>query len=74
MGKSINRLSLYFTGAKSVEVREETVPPLQSDQVLIRTLFSAISPGTELLIYRQNLFSGPLDTHIQSISGFSYPL
>jgi 2-desacetyl-2-hydroxyethyl bacteriochlorophyllide A dehydrogenase len=76
MDKSINRLSLYFTGPKSVEVRAETVPLLQADQVLIRTLFSAISPGTELLIYRRQISSDePLDAGIRSLSGsFQFPL
>jgi 2-desacetyl-2-hydroxyethyl bacteriochlorophyllide A dehydrogenase len=76
MDKTLNRLSLYFTGPKSVEVRQETVPFLQSGQVLVRTLYSAISAGTELLIYRQQASSQqPLDMSIRSLSGsFQFPL
>jgi 2-desacetyl-2-hydroxyethyl bacteriochlorophyllide A dehydrogenase len=76
MGKPINRLSLFFTSPKSVEVREETIPELKSDQVLIQTSFSAISPGTELLVYRGQIpGEQPVDVAIQSLIGnFQYPL
>ena len=72
----VNRSALYFTAPGSVEVREEPVPPLKPDQVLVRTLFSAISPGTELLIYRQQISTEqPLDMNIRSLSGnFQFPL
>lgn len=76
MGKPINRLSLYFTKPKSVEVRKEKVPEPNSGQVLIRTSFSAISPGTELLVFRGQIPSEqPLDVAIPSLVGnFQYPL
>ena len=76
MGTFLNRSSLYFCGPKSVEVREEPVPFLKPDQVLVRTQYSAISPGTELLIYRQQIHAyQPVDATIQSLSGeFQYPL
>jgi len=72
----LKRQALYFSGKKSVEVREESIPPLQNDQVLVGTLLSAISAGTEMLFYRGQVSSGqPLDTAIQSLSGYiSYPL
>jgi 2-desacetyl-2-hydroxyethyl bacteriochlorophyllide A dehydrogenase len=75
MGGPINRLSLYFTGPKSVEVREELVPEVKSDHVLIRSLFSAISPGTELLAYRRQIpIDQPLDANIKPLSGnVQYP-
>ena len=71
-----NRLSLYFTDQRRVKVQEEEMPKLGDDQVLIETLLSAISPGTESLIYRGE-FPGSLsiDENIDSISGgFSYPM
>jgi 2-desacetyl-2-hydroxyethyl bacteriochlorophyllide A dehydrogenase len=76
MGKPIKRLSIYFTGPKYVEVNEEDVPPLKPEQVLIRTIFSAISPGTELLIYRQQIpAQQAIDTNIHSLTGnFRFPL
>ncbi len=76
MGESIKRSSLYFTGQRSVEIREESIPTLQSDHVLVQTLFSAISPGTEMLIYRQQISTEqPVDISIKSLSGtFQFPL
>ncbi len=46
------RKSLYFTGPYQVELREEPLAAPGPGRVLVRTLMSAISPGTELLIYR----------------------
>jgi 2-desacetyl-2-hydroxyethyl bacteriochlorophyllide A dehydrogenase len=76
MDRSASRLALYFTGPKSVEVREETVPPIKPEKVLVRSDFSAISSGTELLIYRHLISLGqPLDINIPSLSAdFHYPL
>jgi len=46
------RHSLYFTEPHQVTLREEQISPPGPGQVLVKTLMSAISPGTELLIYR----------------------
>jgi len=43
---------LYFTAPHQVMVQQEGLPPPAAGQVLVQTLVSAISPGTELLIYR----------------------
>jgi 2-desacetyl-2-hydroxyethyl bacteriochlorophyllide A dehydrogenase len=45
-------LALYFTAPYEVSVREEALSPPAAGQVLVETLVSAISAGTELLIYR----------------------
>jgi 2-desacetyl-2-hydroxyethyl bacteriochlorophyllide A dehydrogenase len=69
------RLTLFFIAPGQVEVREQPLADPPSGQVLVRTLFSAISPGTESLIYR-GLFPQdlPLDENIAALSGgFSYP-
>lgn len=57
-------------------MRSEALPALKPGQVLVQTLLSAISSGTELLVYRgefpQDL---PIDESIQALAGnFSYPL
>jgi 2-desacetyl-2-hydroxyethyl bacteriochlorophyllide A dehydrogenase len=44
--------ALYFVAPSSVEVREEPLPQPGPGQILVKTLLSAISAGTELLIYR----------------------
>ncbi len=70
------RQALYFSGPKQVEVVAEPLPEPGPEQVLIKTLFSGISPGTELLIYR-NQFPAEvsLDATIPSLAGsFQYPV
>lgn len=71
------RLSVYFTAPKTVEVREGPLPePPGPTEALVQTLISAISPGTENLIY-QGLFPQEmaLDESIVSLQGqFGYPL
>ena len=47
-----NRLALHFTAPYEVGVREEEMPVPAAGQILVRTLLSAISQGTELLMYR----------------------
>ncbi|MCA9926014.1 MAG: zinc-binding alcohol dehydrogenase [Anaerolineales bacterium] len=46
------RQALYFVAPFTVELREEPIPPLTDDKVLVETIVSAISPGTEMLLYR----------------------
>lgn len=46
------RESLYFTAPETVEVREEPIPEPASHEVRVRATYSAISPGTEGLVYR----------------------
>ncbi|MGZ4864208.1 MAG: GTP cyclohydrolase II [Halobacteriota archaeon] len=75
--KPVNRKkSLYFTAQREVNVREEAIPSLKVTQVLVETLFSAISPGTESLIYRGEFPEQmSIDENIASLSGqFAYPL
>lgn len=48
----MKRHSLYFTAPGQVEMMEEELPALLPEQVLVETILSAISPGTELLFYR----------------------
>lgn len=44
------RQSLFFEAPEQVAIRQETLPPLPPDQVLVKSLFSAISAGTELFV------------------------
>lgn len=50
----MNRHAVYFTGPRKAEVKEEAVPELRPGTVQIQSVCSAISPGTELMIYRGN--------------------
>jgi 2-desacetyl-2-hydroxyethyl bacteriochlorophyllide A dehydrogenase len=70
------RKALYFTEPYQVCLRQEPLSSPGPGQVLVQTLMSAISPGTELLIYRgqapQDLLA---DTSIAAIKGtLAFPL
>lgn len=72
----MKRLALYFTAPYELSVREEALPSPAAGQVLVKTLVSAISAGTELLIYRG---LSPTDVckgeTIPALAGnFSFPL
>jgi 2-desacetyl-2-hydroxyethyl bacteriochlorophyllide A dehydrogenase len=68
--------SIYFIGPRQVKVRHETCPHPGSGQVLVQTLLSAISPGTEMLFYRGQFPTGiAVDEGIGALAGtFQYPL
>jgi len=59
-----------------VAVRSEEVPDLKPGEVLVRGLLSGISPGTEMLIYRDLAPKGMVvDLNIEVLGGeFSYPI
>jgi 2-desacetyl-2-hydroxyethyl bacteriochlorophyllide A dehydrogenase len=72
----MNRLSVVFNSPGLVSVCEEALPELAPDKLLVQTLYSAISPGTELLVYRGQFPQGmDVDESIASLAGeFHYPL
>jgi 2-desacetyl-2-hydroxyethyl bacteriochlorophyllide A dehydrogenase len=67
---------LEFVEPGRVAVREAAAPTPAADQVLVRTRCSAISPGTEMLVYRGQWPAGvPVDATIAALAGpFAYPL
>ena len=72
----MERQALYFTGPRQVARQTETLPSPAFGQVLVKTIISAISPGTELLVYR-GLAPADLakDETITALAGdFSFPL
>ena len=72
----MDRQALYFTGPRQVAVNRETLPAPAFGQVLVQTILSAISPGTELLIYRGLAPQGlARDETIAALAGdFTFPL
>lgn len=68
--------SLRFTGPGEVAVRERPVPEPSADEVRVRTEVSAISPGTELLIYHGDAPTRmAVDETIDALPGtFEFPL
>jgi NADPH:quinone reductase-like Zn-dependent oxidoreductase len=72
----LKRSALYFSNPREVQVREERVPGLTTGQLLVKSLLSAISPGTELLVYHQEVPDDvSVDQNIRSLPGsFSFPM
>lgn len=68
--------TLYFTGPRAVRVEDEAVPEPAADEVLVRTRVSAVSAGTELLVYRGEAPETlEVDEEIEALSGdLRYPL
>jgi 2-desacetyl-2-hydroxyethyl bacteriochlorophyllide A dehydrogenase len=68
--------SLYFVEPNRVEVRERPVPDPGPGELLVQTRYSAVSSGTELLVYRGEVPDGmALDETIDALDdGVSYPL
>lgn len=67
--------AIHHVAARKVAVAHASLSALGPEDVLIRTLYSAISPGTESLVFRGRFPPGmPLDAAIAGLRGsFSYP-
>lgn len=68
--------ALYFDGDRTVERRAVDVGEPEDDELLIGASVSAISPGTELLVYRGDVpDSLSVDPTIDALDGqFDFPL
>lgn len=76
MSQSLLARQLWFTGHREVVCREDELAPPAAGEALVRTCCSAISAGTELLVYRGKIpREMPLDStlgHFQELP--DYPL
>lgn len=70
----MKRQTLTFTAPRQVELREEPLPPLGAEDVLVETLCSAISAGSELLVYRGQFPKELADSNDALSSDLKYPL
>ncbi len=72
----MKRASLFFVEPYRVEVREERLPQVGPGQLLVQSLVSAISSGTEMLLYRGLMPPDmAVDETIDSLAGtFDFPL
>ncbi len=72
----MKRRAVLFTAPGAVEVRTEEMAPPQGDELLIETVVSAISAGTEMLFYRGQVPDGmAADASIAGLTGaVRYPL
>ncbi len=68
--------ALYFDKPYDVSLKDVVLAPPSANQVLVKTIVSAISAGTEMLVYRGQLSSElAVDATIEQLGGtFSYPL
>lgn len=68
--------ALYFNSPKQIEIQDEPLPAPEKGQVCVKTIVSAISPGTEMMIYRGEMPVGEeTDPNIAALSGtMHYPL
>jgi len=73
---TLARRAVYFTGPLQLRIRDETFDPPGPGEVLVRTLVSGISAGTELLIYRGQAPGGlPADISLPALGGgLEFPL
>ena len=67
--------ALFHTAPRCVDIREVPTPRPAAGEVLVRTLCSGISAGTERLVYRGEVSADmALDDTIDALGGtFSYP-
>lgn len=66
---------MFFTAPHEVELKEVDLPQPSHGQLVVRTEYSGISRGTELLAYRGEIDPGlPLDETLGALSGtFEFP-
>lgn len=71
----MNAVAIFHTEPEKSELREIRLQAPNDEQVLIQSIASAISPGTESLIYRGHMPQGiPKDSVIASLDAeFDYP-
>lgn len=71
-----SRRAVYFTAPGAVDVRHEPIEAPRSNEVLVRTVRTAISAGTELLIYRGRAPAEmPADASLPALQGnLTFPL
>ncbi len=67
--------ALIFSAPRHVQVRPEPLAPMAADQVRVKAALSAISQGSELLVYRGEVPPGlQIDESIATLPGsFRYP-
>ena len=74
-GRPADARSVWFVEPGRVELRSAALRPLGDGDVLVRTTFSGISAGTEMLAYRGQLDADlPVDETIGALGGtFRFP-
>jgi 2-desacetyl-2-hydroxyethyl bacteriochlorophyllide A dehydrogenase len=66
--------SVWFAGPRQVELREEELPQLGDFDMRVRAIASAISHGTEMLVFRGQVPDG-LELDLPTLQGsFTFPI
>jgi 2-desacetyl-2-hydroxyethyl bacteriochlorophyllide A dehydrogenase len=74
MSETITARAVWFAGPRAVEIRAEQVPPPGPGQIRVRAIASAISHGSEMLVYRGQVDPAlPLDLPTLA-GGFGFPI
>jgi 2-desacetyl-2-hydroxyethyl bacteriochlorophyllide A dehydrogenase len=68
--------SVWFTGPRTVELRERALPSCKDGEVQVRALCSGISHGSEMLVYRGEVpANAAVDLTIPTMQGsFAFPV
>lgn len=70
----MNAKGLVFTAPRQVSVRSISLPPPAAGQALVESICSAVSPGSEMLVYRGQFPQGLPDARDALSSDLRYPL
>lgn len=70
----MKRQTLYFTAPGRVECRDEELSALRPEELLVQTEVSAISAGTEMLLYRGEFPRNRSEDNDALSSSMSYPM
>lgn len=72
----MDRSTLVFVSERKIEINQEPIPKLENGQVLVKMIYSGISAGSELLIYRGQFPKNmQTDESIEVLGGeLEYPL
>jgi 2-desacetyl-2-hydroxyethyl bacteriochlorophyllide A dehydrogenase len=74
IGDELKARALWFTAPRTATLREETVPPPGPGEVRVEAIASAVSAGTELLVYRGGVPKDlPLDLPTLE-GGYAFPI
>jgi len=74
--RELPAVSVWFASPRTVELRASTAPPPGRGELRIQTLFSGISHGSEMLVYRGEVPQGlALDATLSTLQGsFGFPV
>jgi len=71
----VNRRILYFDGDRGVTIRQEILDPPADGEIQVRTITSAISAGTERMMFEGRIPSTMLeDATLDAVGDTSYPM